>query len=456
MGLRAEISHLRNGGGPRIELTLSCVDVPTPPSGPLQRASPPAGPFRPEFWRSPLRGPWLTSFLGTLLLPLVLVVAVTGLISHGSYQPQLGGNSPFGPRGGIDVLLPLPASSPSWLYALTQGLHITVGLVAIPLLLAKLWSVIPRLFAWPPTRHAANAIERASLLLLVGGSLFEFATGVLNIQVFYPWHFNFVRAHYYGAWVFIAALTAHVLVKLPTTARAYRRQGFLRPLHDDLLHTRPEPAEPDGLAPVNPASPTLSRRGLLGLVGGASLTLMLVNIGESVGGPLRQLALLAPRGRAFGTGPNDFQVNKTAASAHVLAAASDPSWRLIVRGARSVKLSRPALMRMPQRTYELTIGCVEGWSTTQHWTGVRLADLARLVGAPAGAILLVESLEPRGAFREVVLTPAQVADQRALLALCVNGVDLSLDHGFPARVILPAVPGVHCTKWVKSLTFAAA
>ncbi len=33
---------------------------------------PPPGPFRPEFWRSPLRGPWLTSFLGTLLGPLIV------------------------------------------------------------------------------------------------------------------------------------------------------------------------------------------------------------------------------------------------------------------------------------------------------------------------------------------------------------------------------------------------
>src|SRR5437660_11068271 len=143
----------------------------------------PPGPFRPEFWRSPLRGPWLTSFLGTLLLPLIVIVAVTGLISDGVYNPQLGLNSPFDRYGAFNVAIHLPASSPAWLYAVNQGLHISVGLVAIPLLLAKLWSVIPRLFAWPPARGPLHLIERASLLLLVGGVLFEFATGVLNIQV---------------------------------------------------------------------------------------------------------------------------------------------------------------------------------------------------------------------------------------------------------------------------------
>jgi DMSO/TMAO reductase YedYZ molybdopterin-dependent catalytic subunit len=44
-------------------------------------------------------------------------------------------------------------------------------------------------------------------------------------------------------------------------------------------------------------------------------------------------------------------------------------------------------------------------------------------------------------------------DPDSLLALRVNGVDLSLDHGYPARVIGPANPGVHNTKWVANLMF---
>jgi DMSO/TMAO reductase YedYZ molybdopterin-dependent catalytic subunit len=37
--------------------------------------------------------------------------------------------------------------------------------------------------------------------------------------------------------------------------------------------------------------------------------------------------------------------------------------------------------------------------------------------------------------------------------LRVNGADLSLDHGFPARIVVPALPGVHNTKWVTRMTF---
>jgi DMSO/TMAO reductase YedYZ molybdopterin-dependent catalytic subunit len=65
----------------------------------------------------------------------------------------------------------------------------------------------------------------------------------------------------------------------------------------------------------------------------------------------------------------------------------------------------------------------------------------------------VGSLERHGAFSRATLTRGQVLDQDSLLALRVNGVDLSPDHGFPARIIVPALPGVHNTKWVSSIEF---
>ncbi len=96
-------------------------------------------------WRSPLRGPWLTSVLGTLLLVTMGTVAVTGFLSHAAYQPGLPGNAIVDPARDLPVLLDWP-TSPAWLYAVTQGLHVTLGYVTIPILLAKLWSVMPRLF----------------------------------------------------------------------------------------------------------------------------------------------------------------------------------------------------------------------------------------------------------------------------------------------------------------------
>jgi DMSO/TMAO reductase YedYZ molybdopterin-dependent catalytic subunit len=414
---------------------------------------PPPGPFRREFWRSPLRGPWLSSFLGAALLPLIAICAVTGFASHVAYYPNLGDNSVAGPGSLEFYLLPFVwPTSPSWLYALTQGLHVISGVAAIPILLAKLWAAMPKLYGWPPVRSLAHGLERASLALLVGGSLFVFFTGVLNIQVFYPWNFSFVPAHYYGSFVFLAALGLHLVSKLPVALRAFRERGILRPLRDDLVHTEPEPPAEHTTAPLAPAAPTISRRGLLATVGAGSLGLAVIAAGQSIGGPFRPLAFLAPRGSS-GSGPNGFQVNKTAATVGIDPAMTGPEWRLLLEGRRRLELSREDLLAMQLHTESLPIACVEGWSTTQTWTGVPLPLLASLAGVNGDAEATVKSLQEAGAFRQVTYSTGQVAEPRSLLALRVNGADLSLDHGFPARMIVPAAPGVHCTKWVASIRF---
>jgi DMSO/TMAO reductase YedYZ molybdopterin-dependent catalytic subunit len=110
---------------------------------------------------------------------------------------------------------------------------------------------------------------------------------------------------------------------------------------------------------------------------------------------------------------------------------------------------------MPQHTARLPIACVEGWSTTETWTGVPLRDLARLAGVREAKSAFVQSVERRGAFNRATLQGNHVAHPDSLLALRVNEADLSPDHGFPARIIVPALPGVHNTKWVTSIDFRA-
>ena len=187
---------------------------------------------------------------------------------------------------------------------------------------------------------------------------------------------------------------------------------------------------------------------MLGLTGGASLGLLVLTAGQSVGGPLREIALLAParpRPRQRAERLPDQQDRRVGRD---LARADRRAWRLrVAGGARPLELSRAQLLALPQHTYELPIACVEGWSTTQAWSGVRLRDLAALAGVEAFDELTSSpcsgrQLPPRVAERR------QAADRRSLLALRVNGADLSPDHGYPARIIVPALPGVHCTKWV--------
>ncbi|GAA2715048.1 molybdopterin-dependent oxidoreductase [Micromonospora olivasterospora] len=398
-----------------------------------------------------------------LLVGLPLVI-VTGLLDYAAYGPRFGQALP--PDVGW-LRLPLFdwPTRPAWLFRVTQGLHVALGIVLVPVVLAKLWSVIPKLFDWPPARSPAQLLERVTLLLLVGGILFQIATGVLDIQYAYLFGFDFYTAHYFGAWVFTAAFVAHVALKLPRLVSALRSgpprgapatdrggPGHGRP-GGPVADTRPEPPDPDGLVSARPGPATVTRRGALTLVGGLSLLLAALTIGQSID-PLRRTALLLPRGRGHGPGPNGFPVNRAAAAAGVRDADTGPDWRLtLTAGGRQVALDRAQLLGMPQHTAELPIACVEGWSTSQTWTGVRLRDLAALAGVPEPASALVRSLEKAGLFNRAVLQANQVRDPDALLALRVNGVDLSLDHGYPARVIVPALPGVHCTKWVHAIDF---
>ena len=416
---------------------------------------PPPGPFHGSFWRSPIRGPWLTAVLSTVLLVGFVVVPITGLVSYAAYNPGLqGGWTDLTPDKGIlgFYLFPWP-TRPVWLYWLNQSVHVILGLVLIPVLLAKLWSVLPKLFEWPVTRSVVHAAERVSLLLLVASSIFEIVTGVINIQYLYAFPGSFYRLHLYGGWVFIAAFAAHVGIKIPALVRALRSRSLRRELRKGVGATDPEPREAGELVSPNPAPATISRRGALGLVGAGSLTMLAVTLGQTLGGLSRVTAVLAPRGRLLGHGPNDFQVNKTAEFKGITPAMVGREWQLELRGAVTRQLSYEDLLAMPQHDANLPIACVEGWSTgVQHWSGVRLRDLAGLVDAANAFSVLVESLEDR-AFSSAALRGNQIRDPLSLLALRVNGATISLDHGYPARVIVPAAPGVHNTKWVTRMSF---
>ena len=416
----------------------------------------PGGPFDRRSWRSPLRGPWLTSVLASVLLLGMTVVAVTGLLSYAAYDPQLGGSNDRTPEAGLlraYATFGWP-TSPAWLYRVTQGLHVLLGFALVPVVLAKLWSVAPKLFEWPPVRSPAQALERLSIALLVGSTLFLLVTGLMDVQYDYAWGFSFYTGHFFAAWVFIAAFTTHVAIKLPTLVRSLRRDGLVAPLRVPTSGTVAEPPDPDDLVSPDPAPATISRRGALALVGGSSLGVLALTVGQSID-PLRRTALLAPRGQVLGSGPNDFQVNTTFASTGIDPSATGDDWRLRLVGVdgREVLLRREQLLALPLRTAQLPIACVEGWSTSQSWTGVPLRALAAAVGSASAASVLVESLQASGAFSTMSLTDGPLRAPRTLLALRGNDADLSLDHGFPARLIIPAAPGVRNTKWVATITF---
>lgn len=373
-----------------------------------------------ESFTSRLRSAAVAARIGLWLGICFGIAFVTGLISHyaqAHHQPV-----PFPP-------------SPAWGYRLTQGLHVVAGPMAIPLLLAKLWTVYPKLFARLPRPSRADlplALERGSVGVLVASAIFQLATGTANVAQWYPWSFSFRSTHYAIAWVTIGALVVHVAVKLPIIREALRR-----PLDDTALD-RPAATAP---GPV-------SRRTLLRGTWTAALAAAVLTAGSTV--PLlRKVSLLAIR---TGEGPQGVPVNRSATAAGVTAKDAGDSYRLVVEYAgRSVALTRAQLEALEQRTRTLPIACVEGWSASARWTGVRVRDLLDLVEAPRGADVRVVSLQRRGAYASTLLQAGFADHEDTLMALALNGEPLTLDHGYPARLIAPDRPGVLQTKWVSRL-----
>ena len=366
-------------------------------------------PPKEEDFRSAAHHERVTARIGLWLGIAFTVCFLTGLLSHFIQKPPTWFYWPARPVN---------------LFRITQGLHVIAGVAAIPLLLAKLWSVYPKLFGRPLVRSLPHALERASILVLSGAAFFELATGLFNVAQNYLWGFHFPAAHYAMAWVAIGSIFVHVAVKLPVIRRGLQR-----------LNGEPE-ASSDGV---------LSRRGFLRSTALATGVAVVATAGATV--PL--LRDVSPLSWRSSRGPQGVPVNRTALAARVTEDALDPAWRLEVvtpGGTRTFSLAE--LSAMPQTTASLPISCVEGWSQSASWTGVRVADL---LGDWAGSDVRVESLEQRGGYRKSTLPGTHTGDPLTLLTLRLNGEPLALDHGFPCRVIAPSRPGVLQTKWVARL-----
>lgn len=157
---------------------------------------------------APERTPRMAVIVGRVLGVGFVVCFLTGLYSHLLQNPIPG--------------LTLP-TRPVELYAWTQGTHVAVGTALVPLLLAKLWIVYPRLFQWPPVRSVVDVLERGSIAVLVSTALLQVTMGVLNTFQWYPWPFSFRSVHWGLSWVLIGALSVHLAVKLPLIMRHWRR-----------------------------------------------------------------------------------------------------------------------------------------------------------------------------------------------------------------------------------------
>ncbi len=136
----------------------------------------------------------------------------------------------------------------------------------------------------------------------------------------------------------------------------------------------------------------------------------------------------------------------------------DPeSWVLRVTGMveQEIELNLADLLAKPLIERHVTIACVSNevggdLIGNARWLGWPVRELLALARPQAGADMVLS----RSSDGWTAGTPLEVLmDQRdALLALGMNGEPLPLEHGFPARMIVPGLYGyVSATKWLTEL-----
>ena len=131
-------------------------------------------------------------------------------------------------------------------------------------------------------------------------------------------------------------------------------------------------------------------------------------------------------------------------------------WRLRIHGRvrEEVVLDLDALVDVGLEEHDATISCVSnevggGLVGTARWTGVPLSRVLDLAGPlPEADQLVGRSVDGWTAGFPTALAAAP----DALVAIGMNGFELPVRHGYPARLIVPGLYGyVSATKWLTEL-----
>ncbi len=128
-------------------------------------------------------------------------------------------------------------------------------------------------------------------------------------------------------------------------------------------------------------------------------------------------------------------------------------WSLKVNGlvTRPTTFTLEQLESLPRTQMCVQHHCVEGWSAVASWHGVRLSELARVVGVdPAAKYVEFRSFDSNywsSWDLESALHP------QTLLAYGMNGHKLYPDHGAPLRVYSAVKLGYKSVKYLTEMNF---
>ena len=129
------------------------------------------------------------------------------------------------------------------------------------------------------------------------------------------------------------------------------------------------------------------------------------------------------------------------------------AWDFQVFGAveNPLKLDYGELRALPQTEITADIHCVTGWSRLDdRWTGVAIREILDRVRPKPEARYVMAHCE----YGYTTSVPLEVlAGDDVLLCYGWNGADLSADHGYPLRLLVPKKYFWKSAKWLRGLEF---
>ncbi len=130
------------------------------------------------------------------------------------------------------------------------------------------------------------------------------------------------------------------------------------------------------------------------------------------------------------------------------------SYRLKVEGLVETPLSLTydQVLALPHVKRVVDMPCVEGWTETLLYEGVRLSDLLARARPKPGATTIIFHTAGKSYSSSLSLAYLKKAD--ALLGFKVNGITLDQKRGFPFQVVAPHKLGYKWVKWVERIELA--
>jgi DMSO/TMAO reductase YedYZ molybdopterin-dependent catalytic subunit len=103
------------------------------------------------------------------------------------------------------------------------------------------------------------------------------------------------------------------------------------------------------------------------------------------------------------------------------------------------------IIRLPETSKVVDLNCVEGWSFTAKWTGVKMADILNETGIRDNATTVI-FYSADGYSTSLDLD--YLLKNNIILAYRLNDVTLPLDRGFPLQLVAESKYGYKWAKWI--------